>query len=70
MTRKGSQILRPLQNRNALNESSEDAVPLASSSRGPWFMSKCGSVERALTNGYLAKSGLVSLYKIWSKARS
>ena len=53
-----------------LGLSREDAVPLASSSRGPWFMSKCRSVERALTNDYLAKSGLVSLYEIWQKTRS
>lgn len=53
-----------------LGLSREDAVPLASSSRGPWFMSKCRSVERALTNDYLAKSGLVSLYEIWEKTRS
>ena len=53
-----------------LGLSREDAVPLASSSRGPWFMSKCRSVERALTNDYLAKSGLVSLYEIWRKTRS
>ena len=47
-----------------------DAVPLATSSRGPWFMSNCRSVERALTNDYLAKRGLVSLYEIWRKTRS
>ena len=45
-----------------LGLSREDAVPFAfSSSRGPWFMSKCRSVERALTKDYLAESGLVSL---------
>lgn len=53
-----------------LGLSREDAVPLASSSRGPWFMSKCRSVERALTNDYLAESGLVSLYGIWKQTRS
>jgi len=53
-----------------LGLSREDAVPLASSSRGPWFMSKCRSVERALTNDYLAESGMVSLYEIWRKTRS
>jgi len=53
-----------------LGLSREHAVPLASISRGPWFMSKCRSVERALTNDYLAKSGLVSLYEIWEKTRS
>ena len=58
--------------RNLMNLglSREDAVPLASSSRGPWFMSKCRSVERALNNDYLAESGLVSLYEIWRKTRS
>jgi hypothetical protein len=53
-----------------LGLSREDAVSLASSSRGPWFMSKCRSIERALTNDYLAESGLVSLYEIWQKTRS
>ena len=53
-----------------LGLSREDAMPLASSSRGPWFMSKCRSVERALTNDYLAENGLVSLYEIWQKTRS
>ena len=58
--------------RNLMNLglSREYAVPLASSSRGPWFMSKCRSVERALNNDYLAKSGLVSLYEIWKATRS
>jgi RNA-directed DNA polymerase len=58
--------------RNLMNLglSQKDAVLLASSSRGPWFMSKCRSVERALTNDYLAKSGLVSLYEIWQTTRS
>jgi hypothetical protein len=53
-----------------LDLSQADAAPLADSSRGPWFMSKCRSVERALTNNYLAKSGLVSLYEIWRTTRS
>jgi len=47
--------------------SREDAVPLACSSRGPWFMSKCRNIECALTNDYLAKRGLVSPYEIWRK---
>ena len=57
-------------NLKKLGLSREDAVALASSSRGPWFMSKCRSVERALTNYFLAESGLVSLDEIWRKTRS
>ena len=44
-----------------------DAVPFGSCSRGPWFMSRCESVQSTLTNSHLQQSGLVSLFEIWSK---
>ena len=44
-----------------------DAIPFGSCSRGPWFMSRCESVQRAMPNAYLASVGLVSLLDIWSK---
>ena len=44
-----------------------DAIPFGSCSRGPWFMSRCKSVQRAMPNVYLASVGLVSLLDIWSK---
>ena len=44
-----------------------DAVPFGSCSRGPWFMSRCESVQSTLSNSHLQQTGLVNLFEIWSK---
>ena len=43
-----------------------EAVPFGSCSRGAWFMSRCESVNTALTNSHLQSTGLVNLSSVRS----
>ncbi len=44
-----------------------EAVTHGVSSKGPWVMSSSQAVHEALSMAFLKKSGLVSLFDIWSK---
>lgn len=56
----GRQRFSELRKRNV---SAEDARSVSGSGRGPWFMSTCRPIQKALKNTFFTASGLLSLFE-------